>query len=274
MDYIVNPPDLSCPTPTPNAGASFTSAVTYDGASLGCIGATNGLNLNTVISNINAEVCSLRNQVFYLNDTTISNINIDIAQIQDDILNLTCSNINTSSISWSCVTPSSDTLCSALTAIEEKLCELETASANALCKDDGAGSGSSVHLYKKYEAKPYVQEAYSKFDLEGYGTSTWQWGQGASTDEDGCTQLTNAGTKDVSSEPVTANQWWWIRNKKGSGIKYYRTAIAAAEPADVADEVKLYRLETDGASQMSLSLDQREYKPYEETFFRSNRNIL
>lgn len=273
-DFIVTPQELGCTEPSPNAGASYTSAVTYDGSSLGCLSVSNGQNLNTVLSNINSITCSTLAQIDNIG-TTYNNLNQSISEINESLASLNCTAIDTASVSWSCITPADTSLCAALEAIESKLCTVETnLAASGACPDDGNGSGSSVALYRPYEAKPYVHPEPQRFDLSGYGNGAWNYDAGSTTDETGCTTATDGGTEDVTSTGGGyINSWWWARNSKSSGYKVYKTAIGAPEPAPVSDEVPLYRLETDGVGTVSLSLDQREYSPYDETHFRSTTDV-
>jgi hypothetical protein len=80
-DFIVNPPDNTCPEPTPNSGASLASQVTYDVVTLSCLDVQNlGQNLNSVLSSINTVVCSLEASISS-NATNISTNTTNITQV-------------------------------------------------------------------------------------------------------------------------------------------------------------------------------------------------
>ena len=270
MDFIVNPPVNSCPTSSSSNGTTVTSGLTYDGGTLSCLGINYNANLNTVLSAINSAVCSLQSSVS-TNITNISTNTTNISNLTTVVNNLNSSDLDISGITWSCISPASSSLNDALSALENKICSLSSSSSST-CPDDGAGSGQVLDYFRPEYAKAFVHEKANKFQLSGFGTGVWTMAEGTTTDPTGCTKVTSAASYDITSGTYT-NKEIWVRNSFTDGIKYYVQNTGDPEPADVLDEVKLYKLSTDGAGTVSLATDQREYAPYDETIFRSNTEL-
>ena len=265
-DFIVNPPNNSCEAATPNAGASVTSLVTYDGTDLACIGFTSGDNLNTALSSMNSAICALTDTISLYN-TNIRSYQQQISQISNTVNNLSCSDIRTTDLSWACIVPSGDTLCGVLTAMEAKICD----NASNVMSASEECAVEALAILSGRERQKYVMA--DGIGLQGFtqgvhSAGTFQTGDGIAVDDDGCTETITA-----TATPIFPTKSNWIRTRKGSGIIVESTALAAAEPALADNEVSLYKVDTDGANSIVTIIDQRKHKPYNESFFEASTDM-
>jgi hypothetical protein len=260
-DFIVNPPNNSCEAATPNAGASVTSLVTYDGTDLSCIGFTSGDNLNTALSSMNSAICALTDTISLYN-TNIRSYQQQISQISNTVNNLSCSDIRTTDLIWACIAPVGDTLCGVLTAMEAKICANESGvmSASQECTVDG------LIDYTSKIRKKFVYDG--DFTEAVHGVGVFNTSGGTAADDNGCTETVSSGA--VGLTALSTN---WVKSKKGLGVVNDVTALAAPEPTVGDDEVRLYKVDTDAGNNIVLVTDQRKLKPYDESFFEASTDM-
>lgn len=272
MDYVVNPPINSCPDSgsSGSGGTTVTSGLTYDGGTLNCLGINYNTNLNTVLSTINSTVCSLQSSVS-TNTTNVSTNTTNISNLTTTVNNLNSSDFDISGITWSCLSPASASLNDALSAIEAKVCSLESSMSSTSCPDDGAGSGNVIDYWRTQYAKPFVHDKTNKFAYSSLGAETFTLAEGTTTDPTGCTKVTAGTTHTLPAG--SNNKDVYVYNKFSEGIKKYILNAGDPAPAEVIDEVPLYKFTTDGAGNVSFDTDYREYSPYDESIFRSNTDL-
>jgi hypothetical protein len=275
-DYIVNPQSLcssdDSSSSSGSSGTTVTSGLTYDGSTLNCIMFNQGNGLNANLQSLNKLICSMRDDDKVINNL-IQNTNEQVAELTASVANLSTNDISLEGFTPNCIsiTPN-DVLSTFLDKLEEKVCSIESSVGGIICPDDGAGSGSSTYLYKKYYSKSFVHNVSNKFDLSNFGLGVVTVEAGSTTDENGCTQATAGSILDITSETYQ-NREIYLRNKKGVGLKYYIVAQGSAEPTLVTDETPLFKLSANNAGTLSMVTDQREYTPFDQTIFRSDTDL-
>ncbi len=258
-DFIVDPPESSC-EPEELGGASLTSAVTYDGRDLSCLGVTSGIDMNAVLQ---ALEVSCQNKL-----SQISVLNVRVTTLENEIAGLQSQTVYTTDVNdlgaYNCIS-TTGILSDTLSSIDDAICALQaTTGSNRLLQTD----------FDKYIAntgKPFVykEELGTGAILStGANTATLDNLDGFVTADGKTAYVTGAAVTLVSSR----DNYIYADSSTGTFI-VKDVPLGNPAPAALSSEIILHCLTTDGTGAVIAQLDLRQYNSIDETYFRLNTDV-
>ena len=260
-DFIVDPPSNSCDPADPLDGASLTSAVTYDGGGLDCLGIVTGMDMNVVLSAMEV-VCNQNRGQFTTFNTRIDNIEASINALGD------ASTIYTNDVidlgTYTCIS-TLGTLADTLSRIDDVICSLIAASPTPrLSQIDFntyiANTGKSF-IYKNELADGDIISSVAN-------SSTIDSIDGFVTTDGVASSVTGAAVSTVSSKDN-----YIFADSTSQSFIVKDVTIGDPAPAALATEIVLYKLTLDGAGAITASLNLRQYNSIDESFFRLDTDV-
>jgi hypothetical protein len=258
-DFIVDPPESSC-EPEELGGASLTSAVTYDGLDLSCLGVTSGIDMNAVLQ---ALEISCQNKL-----SQISVLNVRVTTLENEIAGLQSQTVYTTDVNdlgaYNCIS-TTGILSDTLSSIDDAICALQaTTGSNRLLQSD----------FDKYIAntgKPFVykEELGTGAILStGVNTATLDNLDGFATADGKTAYVTGAAVTLVSSR----DNYIYADSSTGTFI-VKDVPLGNPAPAELSSEIILHCLTTDGTGAVIAQLDLRQYNSIDETYFRLDTDV-
>ena len=260
-DFIVDPPSNSCDPADPVDGASLTSAVTYDGGGLDCLGIVTGMDMNVVLSAMEV-VCNQNRGQFTTFNTRINNIEASINALGS------ASTIYTNDVidlgTYTCIS-TLGTLADTLARIDDVICSLIAASPTPrLSQIDFntyiANTGKSF-IYKNELADGDIISSIAN-------STTIDSIDGFVTTDGVASSVTGAAVSTVSSKDN-----YIFADSTSQSFIVKDVTIGDPAPAALATEIVLYKLTLDGAGAITASVDLRQYNSIDESFFRLDTDV-
>ena len=260
-DFIVDPPSNSCDPADPLDGASLTSAVTYDGGGLDCLGIVTGMDMNVVLSAMEV-VCNQNRGQFTTFNTRIDNIEASINALGE------ASTIYTNDVidlgTYTCIS-TLGTLADTLSRIDDVICSLIAASPTPRL------SQSDFNTYVANTGKSFIYKnelADGDIISSVANSTTIDSIDGFVTTDGVASSVTGAAVSTVSSKDN-----YIFADSTSQSFIVKDVTIGDPAPAALATEIVLYKLTLDGAGAITASVDLRQYNSIDESFFRLDTDV-
>jgi len=262
MGGIVDPIDNSCPPSGTPPAASVTSSITYDGATLFCLGIDSGTAMNAAMLALD-KVCQSQSALITSLDGDINIAQTDITNVQTTISALDTDSFDFAPgiVTLGCLVPASESLTDVLIALEAAICALQVA---------GGGGKTSQTDWQEHIAE--TNGAWIWTTGSGLANVTGTIGFVVTLDDNkatggGITKARVAG--DAPALDASKDNYIYHDVTSNTLVKKVVT-VGAPAPASAVTEVVLYNFTTNGST-VTATEDLRIYTPIKGSSINSSQ---